>query len=101
MLFREKVLALCCVVVLTGCASNQAPRKTDFQPVANPSEKEQYCSKIGYKFGTEKFADCVMKMMNSQAETRNQNSIGTGNRDSSAASRASKRRMCSRGGGQC
>ena len=57
--------------------------------------------KIGYKFGTEKFADCVMKMMNSQAETRNQNSIDTGNRDSSAASRASKRRMCSRGGGQC
>ena len=63
--------------------------------------KRTYCSKIGYKFGTEKFVDCVMKMIDSQAETRNQNSIGTGNRDSSAASRASKRRMCSRGGGQC
>ena len=88
---------------MVGCAAkgtsvSEASNASSIEPKNGP---EQYCSKIGYKFGTEKFTDCVMKMMDSQAETRHQNSIGTGNRDSSAASRASKRRMCSRGGGQC
>ena len=32
------------------------------QPIASASP-EEYCSKIGYKSGTEKYADCVMKMM--------------------------------------
>lgn len=32
------------------------------QPIASASS-EEYCSKIGYKSGTEKYADCIMKMM--------------------------------------
>ena len=46
-------------------ASSSKNENTSSNEVSDNLTKspEEYCSKIGYKSGTEKYADCVMKMM--------------------------------------
>jgi hypothetical protein len=51
----------------SGSKNSKASNAASIEPKNAP---EQYCSKIGYKSGTEKFADCVMKMMDGPAGAR-------------------------------